>query len=47
VERLHIPWAGVVGQVALTRQPVLLNDVANSEIYYEVNPDVRAELACR
>ena len=45
VERLHIPLGrGVVGQVALTRQPVLLNDVANSEIYYEVNPDVRAEL---
>jgi len=46
VERLHIPMGrGIVGQVALTRQPVLLNDVSNSEIYVEVNPDVRSELA--
>jgi sigma-B regulation protein RsbU (phosphoserine phosphatase) len=36
---------GVVGQVAMTRQPVLLNDVTTSEIYVEVNPDVRSELA--
>ncbi|MGO9639232.1 MAG: GAF domain-containing protein, partial [Terracidiphilus sp.] len=46
VERLHIPLGrGVVGQVALTRQPVLLNDVNASEIYFEVNPGVRSELA--
>ena len=46
VERLHIPMGrGVVGQVALTRQPVLLNDVAASDFYVEVNPDVRSELA--
>lgn len=46
VERLHIPLGkGVVGQVALTRQPVLLNDVSNSEIYVEVHPEVRSELA--
>jgi sigma-B regulation protein RsbU (phosphoserine phosphatase) len=46
VERLHIPLGrGVVGQVALTRQPVLLNDVSASEIYVEVNPEVRSELA--
>ena len=46
VERLHIPMGrGVVGQVALTRQPVLLNDVTTSETYVEVNPDVRSELA--
>ncbi|MGA3082521.1 MAG: SpoIIE family protein phosphatase [Terracidiphilus sp.] len=46
VERLHIPpGRGVVGQVALTRQPVLLNDVSQSEVYVEVNPDVRSELA--
>jgi len=46
VERLSIPMGlGVVGQVALTRQPVLLNDVRNSEVYIEVNPDVRSELA--
>jgi sigma-B regulation protein RsbU (phosphoserine phosphatase) len=36
---------GVVGQVALNRQPVLLNDVFTSEIYYQVNPGVRSELA--
>jgi sigma-B regulation protein RsbU (phosphoserine phosphatase) len=46
VERLHIAMGkGVVGQVALTRQPVLLNDVTASEIYVEVNPEVRSELA--
>ncbi|MGB8261102.1 MAG: SpoIIE family protein phosphatase [Terracidiphilus sp.] len=46
VERLHIPpGQGVVGQVALTRQPVLLNDVSTSEVYIQVNPDVRSELA--
>ena len=46
VERLHIPMGrGVVGQVALTRLPVLLNDVSTSESYVEVNPDVRSELA--
>jgi sigma-B regulation protein RsbU (phosphoserine phosphatase) len=46
VERLHIPMGrGVVGQVALTRLPVLLNDVTTSETYVQVNPDVRSELA--
>jgi sigma-B regulation protein RsbU (phosphoserine phosphatase) len=46
VERLRIPpGRGVVGQVALTRQPVLLNDVTTSEVYVEVNPAVRSELA--
>jgi sigma-B regulation protein RsbU (phosphoserine phosphatase) len=46
VERLHIPLGrGVVGQVALTRQPVLLNDVTVAEYYVEVNPEVRSELA--
>jgi sigma-B regulation protein RsbU (phosphoserine phosphatase) len=46
VERLHIPMGrGVVGQVALTRQPVLLNDVTTAEYYTEVNPEVRSELA--
>jgi sigma-B regulation protein RsbU (phosphoserine phosphatase) len=46
VERLRVPQGrGVVGQVALTRQPVLLNDVTQSEVYYEVNPKVRSELA--
>jgi phosphoserine phosphatase RsbU/P len=46
VERLHIPLGrGIVGQVARSRQPVLLNDVTQSEDYIEVNPDVRSELA--
>ena len=36
---------GIVGQVALTRQPLLLNDVATSENYIPANPDVRSELA--
>jgi sigma-B regulation protein RsbU (phosphoserine phosphatase) len=46
VQRLRVAMGkGVVGQVALTRQPVLLNDVRTSEIYDEVNPDVRSELA--
>ena len=46
VEKLSIPpGQGVVGQVALTRQPILLNDVKSSEVYVEVNPDVRSEMA--
>jgi sigma-B regulation protein RsbU (phosphoserine phosphatase) len=46
VERLHIPMGtGVVGQVALTREPVLLNDVTTSEVYVQANPGVRSELA--
>ncbi len=45
-ERIRVPLGrGVVGQVALTRQPILLNDVSNSDIYVAVNPEVRAELA--
>jgi len=46
VEYLHVPMGrGVVGQVAMTRQPVLLNDVTTAENYVEVNPEVRSELA--
>ena len=46
VERLRIPMGrGVVGQVAHTRKPVLLNDVTQSDLYVEVNPGVRSELA--
>ncbi len=46
VERMRIPLGkGVVGQVALTRQPLLLNDVAAAEGYIPANPDVRSELA--
>jgi sigma-B regulation protein RsbU (phosphoserine phosphatase) len=45
-EHMRIPMGrGVVGQVALTRQPILLNDVTTSPIYFSVNPDVRSELA--
>jgi sigma-B regulation protein RsbU (phosphoserine phosphatase) len=45
-ERTRIPVGkGVVGQVALTRQPILLNDVSTSEYYISVNPEVRSELA--
>jgi sigma-B regulation protein RsbU (phosphoserine phosphatase) len=45
-ERMRIPIGrGVVGQVALTRQPILLNDVTTSNFYLSVNPDVRSELA--
>ena len=36
---------GVVGQVALTRQPMLLNDVSSSPVYIAANPEVRSELA--
>jgi sigma-B regulation protein RsbU (phosphoserine phosphatase) len=46
VERLSTAMGrGVVGQVALTRLPVLLNDVRASDVYVEVNPEVRSELA--
>ena len=45
-ERLKIPIGkGVVGQVALTRQPVLLNDVTKEPAYITANPEVRSELA--
>jgi len=36
---------GVIGQVALTRQPILLNDVSTSDNHFAVNPAVRSELA--
>ncbi|HEY3706026.1 MAG TPA: SpoIIE family protein phosphatase [Terracidiphilus sp.] len=46
VERMRYPLGkGVVGQVALTRQPLLLNDVSKSPAYLSVNPDVKSELA--
>src|SRR5580658_1403549 len=45
-ERMRIPIGkGIIGQVALTRQPILVNDVTNSEHYISTNPDVRSELA--
>ncbi len=44
-QRIRVPMGrGIVGQVALTRQPMLVNDVSNSEHYISVNPDVRSEL---
>jgi len=46
VERMRVPVGkGIVGQVALNRQPMLLNDVASDEHYVPANPDVRSELA--
>jgi sigma-B regulation protein RsbU (phosphoserine phosphatase) len=46
VERTHIPLGkGIIGQVALTRQPILLNDVSTAEGYIPANPEVRSELA--
>jgi phosphoserine phosphatase RsbU/P len=46
VERTRVPIGkGVVGEVALTRQPILLNDVTASASYIPANPDVRSELA--
>ena len=45
-ERMRFPLGkGVVGQVALTRQSILLNDVSTSPVYFPANPDVRSELA--
>ncbi len=45
-QRTRIPVGkGVVGQVALTRQPILLNDVSTEPGYINVNPEVRSELA--
>src|SRR5665213_464950 len=46
VERTRLPVGnGVVGQVALTRQPILLNDVKSADYYIDANPEVRSELA--
>jgi sigma-B regulation protein RsbU (phosphoserine phosphatase) len=45
-ERTRVPVGrGVVGQVALTRQAILLNDVGSSEFYINANPEVCSELA--
>ncbi len=46
VQRMRFPLGkGVVGQVALTRQAMLLNDVSQSPAYLSANPDVKSELA--
>ncbi len=45
-ERAPVPVGqGVVGKVALTRQPILLNDVSAADYYVAANPAVRSELA--
>nr|WP_158748204.1 GAF domain-containing SpoIIE family protein phosphatase [Acidobacterium sp. S8] len=45
-ERMRIRMGkGIVGQVAQTREAVLINDVGQSPNYINVNPDVRSELA--
>ncbi len=46
VRRMRVPLGkGVVGQVARSRQPLLINDVTTAENYISANPDVRSELA--
>jgi sigma-B regulation protein RsbU (phosphoserine phosphatase) len=46
VERMRIKLGhGVVGQVALQRQAILINDVSKAENYINANPGVRSELA--
>jgi sigma-B regulation protein RsbU (phosphoserine phosphatase) len=46
IERSRIPLGqGIVGQVAQTRQAILLNDVSTVENYIPANPCVRSELA--
>ncbi len=45
-ESARVPLGkGVVGQVALTRQAILINDVSQAEFYISANPEVRSELA--
>ena len=45
-ERMRIRMGqGIVGEVAQTRQPMLINDVTRASNYINANPDVRSELA--
>jgi sigma-B regulation protein RsbU (phosphoserine phosphatase) len=45
-ERMRFPIGkGIIGQVALSRQPMMINDVRKEAIYIQTNPDVRSELA--
>lgn len=45
-QRMRIPIGkGVVGQVALTREPMLVNDVTAVKDYIDANPNVCSELA--
>jgi phosphoserine phosphatase RsbU/P len=44
-QRMRFPLGkGIVGQVALTRQPMLVNDVTTVKDYVPASPDVRSEL---
>jgi phosphoserine phosphatase RsbU/P len=46
IERMKFPLGqGIVGQVAQTRQAILLNDVSQAENYIPANECVRSELA--
>jgi sigma-B regulation protein RsbU (phosphoserine phosphatase) len=46
VERMRIRMGeGIVGEVAQTRQPMLVNDVTKATNYINANPGVRSELA--
>jgi len=46
IERVRVkPGRGVVGQAALQRKSILVEDVTKSEHYIEANPNVRSELA--
>jgi len=46
VQRMRFPMGkGIVGQVALRRETILLNDVSTEPGYLSANPDVRSELA--
>jgi sigma-B regulation protein RsbU (phosphoserine phosphatase) len=46
VERMKLPLGkGVAGHVALTRKPILLNDITKAPFYVSANPQVRSELA--
>ena len=46
VARTRIPLGkGVVGQVALTRQAILVNDVSKDQRYISANAEMRSELA--
>jgi len=46
VERMRFKMGqGIIGQVAQTREAILLNDITQSPNYVSANPDVRSELA--
>jgi sigma-B regulation protein RsbU (phosphoserine phosphatase) len=46
IERIRVkPGRGIVGQAALQRKSILVEDVTKSEHYIDANPNVRSELA--